>query len=132
MTEIAIRNLSGSDVDTAPLAEAVRLVLAAEDAALPALSLALVNDARITALNARFLGHNRATDVIAFEPQDGEGEVIISVDTARKQAADAGHSLEDELCFLVAHGVLHVLGYDDSGDESRCRMLKRQHEILNI
>jgi len=129
-TEIEVRNLSGQAVDTAALMEAARRVLAAEGAELDSLSLALVDDERIGALNRRLLGREGPTDVIAFEADEGEGEVIVSVDTAARQAGEWGHSLQEELRFLVAHGVLHVCGWDDTDPADRQRMIERQHETL--
>jgi probable rRNA maturation factor len=129
-TEIAVRNLSGRAVDAAPLLEAARSVLAAERRELAVLSLALVDDERISALNRRLLDHEGPTDVIAFEADEGEGEVIVSVETAARQGAEVGQSLMAELRFLVAHGVLHVCGWDDTTPAARERMIERQHEIL--
>lgn len=129
-TEIAIRNLSGRQLDLAPLCSTARKALELEAALLEGLSLALVDDERIAGLNQRLLGREGTTDVIAFEAEDGEGEIIISVDTAQRQAAEQGHGLTAELQFLVAHGVLHVLGWDDTAPEDRERMLKRQDEIV--
>jgi len=125
-----VRNLSGRAVDTEALVAAGRRVLAAEGAAPLTLSLALVDEARISALNRRLLGRDGPTDVIAFEADDGEGEIIVSVDTAARQAEELGHSLMDELRFLVAHGVLHVCGWDDTDPVDRQRMIERQHETL--
>jgi probable rRNA maturation factor len=129
-TEIVVRNLSGRVVDTEALVEAGRRVLAAEHAEPITLSLALVDEERITALNRRLLHREGPTDVIAFEADEGEGEVIVSVDTAARQAEEWGHSLIDELRFLVAHGVLHVCGWDDTDPADRQRMIERQHETL--
>jgi len=129
-TRIELRNLSGTELELPLLEEAARRTLRAEGAGLETLSLAFVDDERITSLNARLLGRDNPTDVIAFEVDEGEGEVIVSVDTARRQANDEGHSLMTELRFLIAHGVLHVLGHDDSDEASRDRMLRRQDEIL--
>lgn len=129
-TRIDTRNLSGTELDLSLLEEAARWTLQAEGASLETLSLALVDDDRITSLNARLLGRDNPTDVIAFEADEGEGEVIVSVDTARRQAVEEGHSLMTELRFLIAHGVLHVLGHDDSDEALRDRMLRRQDEIL--
>jgi rRNA maturation RNase YbeY len=129
-TEIEVRNLSGQAVDTGVLVEAARRVLAAEHAALVTLSLALVDDERIAALNRRLLHREGATDIIAFEAEEGEGEIIIAVATAARQAEELGHSLHEELRFLVAHGVLHVCGWDDTDPADRQRMIERQHETL--
>ena len=127
---IEVRNLSGRELDAAPLREAAAWTLAAEGADLALLSLALVDDDRIVSLNRRLLGRDNPTDVIAFEADEGEGEVIVSVDTAARQAQEEGHSLVVELRYLIAHGVLHVLGYDDGDEGSRDQMLRRQDEIL--
>lgn len=129
-TAVEIRNLSGQELDLEALEEAATRTLTAEDAGLEVLSLAFVDDERITSLNARLLGRENPTDVIAFEADEGEGEVIVSVDTAAQQAESEGHSLLTELRYLIAHGVLHVLGHDDSDDASRQCMLRRQDEIL--
>jgi len=130
-TDIGIRNLSGQDVDLQSLREAASRTLAAENADLATLSLALVDDERMINLNQRLLGRDYATDVIAFEADEGEGEIIICVDTARRQGEAEGHDTLTELRYLVAHGVLHVLGYDDSDDASRASMLRRQDDILS-
>ncbi|MBU0610639.1 MAG: rRNA maturation RNase YbeY [Armatimonadetes bacterium] len=129
-SDIEVRNLSGQAVDSAALTTAAQRVLTAEGAELTALSLALVDDERISALNRRLLGRDGPTDVIAFEAEDGEGEIIISMDTAARQAEELGHSLMEELRFLVAHGVLHVCGWDDTDPAARQRMHERQHETL--
>jgi probable rRNA maturation factor len=130
-TDISFRNLSGCDVDLDALREAVARVVAAEGADLPALSVALVDDARIASLNQRLLGQEGYTDVIAFEAEAGEGEVIISIEAAARQAEELGHGLTEELRYLMSHGVLHVLGWDDSTPELRAAMLRRQDEALD-
>jgi probable rRNA maturation factor len=129
-TEIEIRNLSGHVVDFDPLRQALEQALQAEGAKLQGLSLALVDKERMLVLNQRLLGRDYETDVIAFEADEGQGEMIVSVDAAQRQAAEVGHSLTDELRFLVVHGALHVLGWDDADPADRQRMLERQHEIL--
>lgn len=68
-----------------------------------------------------------------FHPETGElllGDIMISVDKVREQAADYGHSLERELGFLVAHSMLHLFGYDHMEDEERTVMERKQEEIL--
>jgi len=129
-TEIDVRNLSGRELDLAVLVATARQALAAERADVASLSLALVDDERIRALNQRLLGRDGPTDVIAFEAEDGEGEIIISADTAARQAEEVGHDLTHELRFLVAHGVLHVCGWDDADPADRQRMHERQDDIL--
>lgn len=99
-----------------------------------AVSIAIVDDDRIREINRSFRGTHATTDVIAFEAEDEPdrvaGEVIVSIDTAARQAEEYGHSLLRELCLLVAHGMLHVLGYEDYDDEARARMMTLQEKAL--
>jgi probable rRNA maturation factor len=84
----------------------------------------VTGDERIRELNRDFLGHDRPTDVLSFP--DGDvlpsgrrllGQIVVSLDTARRQAGDLGHSEMRELSELTLHGVLHLLGYDHSSDQ---------------
>ncbi len=98
----------------------------------------LAGDKLLRTLNRRYLGHDRATDVLAFPalsaPRGGSGEwlgdVVISVPTARRQARAAGHSLEQELALLTVHGALHLLGHDHRTRTEKTRMWKMQDRAL--
>ncbi len=96
--------------------------------------LVLVDDERIAEVNQRFRGLDGPTDVISFEAEeegpDLVGEIIVSVETARRQAEAAGHDLTTELAWLVAHGMLHVAGMDHSTQEQLEDMLHLQRIIL--
>ena len=91
----------------------------------------MVDDAEIRRLNARFRGVRRRTDVLAF-PLDPPvlGEVVISAETARRQAARLRVPLALELELLVTHGVLHLVGYDDREPLEARLMHEREREIL--
>jgi probable rRNA maturation factor len=84
----------------------------------------LTTDAAIRELNRRFLGKNKATDVLSF-PAEGigaeeiAGDVAISVTTALRHAAVQGHSLSTEIKVLILHGLLHLAGYDHEADDGR-------------
>jgi probable rRNA maturation factor len=99
------------------------------------LSVALVDDAQIAALNAQFLGHAGPTDVISFDLSDGkgmlDGELVLSVETATRQSAARGHSLEAELMLYAVHGTLHLLGFDDQTDEDARAMHAEEDRILS-
>lgn len=111
-----------ADLDLRPARLVVeQLNLAAETLKLPEgkINVALVEDAQMRTLNKEYAGHDYATDVLSFSylesggPIDGViGEMVISLETAQRQAVEAGNSLADELALLVAHGVLHIAGYD--------------------
>ena len=85
----------------------------------------IANDAEVRRLNRFFRGKNQATDVLSFPPANPKGvagDIAISVDRARIQAAERGHSLADELRILMLHGALHLAGMDhesDSGEMAR-------------
>jgi probable rRNA maturation factor len=105
-----------------------------------ALSLLLVGDRRMRTLNRKFLNHDWTTDVITFSYLERQplaeqsteplGEIIISLDTAKKMAAEFGHSPRYEFYFYLCHGLLHIAGYDDDTPRKRTAMLKKQEEIL--
>ena len=106
------------------------------------LSVALVGDEEMQHLNARYRKKDRPTDVLSFGGTRGGavvagpppllGDVVISVDTAARQAAARGVSIDEELRFLLAHGVLHLLGYDHerSPGDAR-RMFAKQRRLLH-
>jgi probable rRNA maturation factor len=114
----------------------VRAVFEAEDAGEPDVSVALVNDATIRDVNARWLGHDRATDSIAFDygddpgPDGLRGEVVVSAETALREARARDVDPRYELLLYVAHGTLHLLGWDDDTPARRRRMNDRARRIL--
>lgn len=115
------------------LARVARGYLAA--LALPAaeLSLLLVGDRAIRSLNRRWRGKDRATDVLSF-PAAGPGpllgDVVISLDTARRAAAEARRALEDELDRYLAHGLLHLLGHDHERPAEARRMARAEDALV--
>ena len=85
------------------------------------LSIAIVSDRRMRALNRQFRGKDRVTDVLSF-PADSRGflgDIVIAAGVSKRQARDAGHSAQIELRVLALHGLLHLLGYDHDGDDGR-------------
>jgi probable rRNA maturation factor len=83
------------------------------------LSIAIVDDATMKALNRRFRHKNKTTDVLTFPD-----EIVISLDQARRQARHERHSLATEVRYLIAHGVLHALGYDHERDDGEMNALE--------
>ena len=109
------------------------------------LGLSLVGDAEIAELNQNWREKSGPTDVLAFAAQDDAadgspappmpgplelGDIVISLETAARQAPEHGHSLERELLFLASHGLLHLLGWDHPDEPSLAAMLARQEELL--
>lgn len=107
------------------------------------LSITLTDDKNIHALNKKYRGIDRATDVLSFafresdEPEvigaDFEilGDVIISLERAKIQAEEFGHSFLREIIFLEVHGLLHLLGYDHIEDNERLEMEAEQKFIMD-
>jgi probable rRNA maturation factor len=118
---IYFRNdVGGSGINRRALVGAAKRLLAAVGEDDSSLSIVLVNDEAIRELNRNFRGKNAPTDVLSFSlREDGDpaperllGDVVISVDTARRQAAAYDASLQRELYRLLIHGILHIIGHD--------------------
>lgn len=78
-----------------------------------AMTLSLTSDRELRRLNKKYAGEDHVTDVLSFEQEAPLlGDVVISVETAARQAKSAGHSLGAELFHLAVHGMVHLLGYD--------------------
>lgn len=120
-----------------------RIALESENVGDCQLGVVITGDDEVRTLNRDYAGDDHETDVLAFSLTEGEeftqpddtrrlGEVIISMETAARQASDAGVELDSEVAHLLVHGVLHVLGYDhlEPGDEAAMRA--RERAILEI
>lgn len=98
------------------------------------ISVALLTDDEIRVVNRDYLQHDYETDVISFDLSDDEdfldGELVISVDTAKRLALDAGWQTEDEVLLYAIHGMLHILGYDDDTEEHRDEMRRLEAQYL--
>ena len=86
----------------------------------------LVSDRKISAIHQQFMGVTGATDVITFQ----HGEILVSVETAARQATEFETDLLHELRLYMAHGFLHLAGYDDHSEEGFREMVKLQNELV--
>jgi probable rRNA maturation factor len=105
------------------------------------LSVVLCDDAFIHDLNRTWRGKDAPTDVLSFAMQEGEdgdlnpdvlGDLVISLDTAGRQAAELGHPMPRELRVLLVHGLLHLLGYDHETLDDAVEMRSREAELLRV
>ncbi|MEL4896054.1 rRNA maturation RNase YbeY [Crocosphaera sp. Alani8] len=110
------------------------------------LTLRLTGDQEIQSLNAQYRQKNQPTDVLAFATLEWDfptiipledcsepvylGDIVISVETAQKQAQQHTNSLKRELAWLAAHGLLHLLGWDHPDEQSLKKMLQQQETLL--
>ena len=92
------------------------------------MTIAIVSDARVRALNRKFRKKDKATDVLSFPSEESGylGDVVISSGVAARQARAAGHPLATELRVLALHGLLHLLGYDHERDDGQMARLERR------
>ncbi len=114
-----------------PLVELGERVLN-EEGAKGEVSVVLVDDPTIARLNLRYHHRKGPTDVLSF-PFDCEellGDIYISLDTARRQAKEYGHTLTREVRLLLIHGILHLCGYNDQDEENTKRMRTRENYYL--
>jgi len=130
-------------IDTLALERLASRTLEAESVTPTAeLSILLADDATIHELNRTYRDTDAPTDVLSFAQTEGEpfaqpegaarhlGDVAISVDTARRQAAEYGVTLQDELAHLLVHGILHLLGYDHEQPDDAAAMRLQEERII--
>ncbi|HEU4888806.1 MAG TPA: rRNA maturation RNase YbeY [Thermoanaerobaculia bacterium] len=97
-------------------------------------TIAFIDDAAMTELNQKFRKKARTTDVLTFPADDSYneptatgrplGDIVISLDQAKRQALDEKHSLATEIRYLLLHGLLHALGYDHESDQGQMNTLE--------
>jgi probable rRNA maturation factor len=107
------------------------------------ISINFVDDAKIKQLNKQYLGKDKATNVLSFSLREDEygninpqvlGDIIISVETAQKDAVYGNLTVDQEIDFLIIHGLLHLLGYDHENTTTKetSKMRKKERELFNI
>lgn len=117
------------------LSEAVRRTLGHFNCPHARVGVALLDDDQISELHERHLGQPGPTDVLSFNLSESdsevlEGEVAVSVDTARREAAARGHSPEAELVLYCIHGTLHLLGFEDAQPGDAAKMHEIEDRLL--
>ena len=128
--------------DQARLERLARAILSDVGERSAELGIMLVGDQRMRGLNRRYRGKDRTTDVLAFAMRkaftlhalrltpDMLGDVVISVPTAWRQAKEARRSLDEELAWLLVHGILHLCGYDHARSEREARRMHRRERMI--
>lgn len=136
VVEVSVGEGVAPPVGVERIEAAVRHALRGEGVEAAELSVALVSDDQIAALNAEYLGHEGPTDVISFhlhgEDEPPLGDVYVGVEQAARQAEGFGASVAEEVLRLAVHGTLHVLGWDHPAGEDRAgsEMFLRQEALL--
>jgi probable rRNA maturation factor len=141
--KIFVENRHGKiRIDKTKVRETTGAILAAMGCGPVEISIRFTDDEGIRELNRDYRKKDSPTDVLSFPMREGEfaglnpdllGDVAISLDTAKRQAEERGENLEEEIRFLLVHGILHLLGFDHEGSASKARVMKaKEREILNL
>ena len=136
-----ITNLYKEDIDTKDIEKVLEIAIKKLKLKDIEFNIIFVDNDYIHKLNKEYRNIDRETDVISFALEDDDsfptldtkvlGDIYISIDKAKSQAEEYGHSFKREICFLAVHGFLHINGYDHMTKEDEEVMFGLQEEILN-
>ena len=136
MTNVEVTGAAVARFSRREIAEFVRRILIAlrVDDDIHEVSIAVVDDEAMRNLNRKFRRKNKTTDVLTFPADESDadphahgrplGDIVISIDQARRQATEQKHSLATEVRYLILHGILHALGYDHETDNGEMNALE--------
>ena len=125
--------------DAGPVKETGEAALAVLDKADHELSILLTDDVTIQKMNAEYRGKDQPTDVLSFSQSESEpfvmpvpvlGDLVISLETAQRQADERSHPLAAEVRILLVHGLLHLLGHDHLAQDERMAMEQAENTLL--
>lgn len=142
--ELLIQNRSRLKIDLKKIKRWVSLILKKPGYQDSEISILFVDDEGIRVLNKNYRGKDRATDVLSFsqleevknsklQTPNSElllGDVVISLETAKRQAKERGHSFEKEVFILLTHGIFHLLGYDHEGNRKMAQEMRRMEKEI--
>ncbi|MBN2273206.1 MAG: rRNA maturation RNase YbeY [Bacteroidales bacterium] len=127
------REIIEEDIGTGKIRSIIEVLLKEERKRLGTIEIVLLKDHQLLEINRNYLGHNYYTDVITFSYNRKDivkGDVLISVDSVKRNAIKFKQNLADELVRVIIHGVLHIIGYTDENRENREKMRIREDEYL--
>lgn len=129
---IEINNKAGYDIDpnlVKKVVEVFRRVYKIDKK--KEISLAFVSGSEMKKLNFAYRGMDKTTDVLSFEGQGNFlGEIVVDFKQIKRQAGSFGNSAEDELIFILTHGLLHLIGHDDKTESARLGMIKQGEKFI--
>lgn len=113
----------------------LRLVAKSEIRRLGQITIIFCSDNYILDINQKYLGRDYFTDIITFDYCEGDrlsGDLFISVDSVRENSIEFGTDFKDELNRVIVHGILHLIGYDDSSEEEIAQMRSKENYYLSL
>jgi len=130
-------------IDRRKIRSKVTILLKLLDCNNKEISITFVDDPGIQIINKRYLSKDRPTNVISFSPQEGEfgdinpdilGDIVISADTASSDAQRGHLTFDEEILFLIIHGLLHLLGYDhvQTSKANGLKMKRKENELFHL
>ena len=137
-----VNNTSNEILDLEVINGYVKFLVKKEKLKQAYFNIIFVDNEEIRQINSKYRNIDRVTDVISFALEDYQdivkenirmlGDIYISLDKAYEQALEYNHGVLREICFLITHGLLHLLGYDHMTKEEEAIMFKKQEELLNL
>lgn len=134
---IEINNKAGFDIDLDKVKRVVKKFLDYYKLKGYKVSIALVDDKEIREINKNYRNLDFVTDVLSFSSSEEEkeeekflGEILINYNQTKRQASSFGHTPWEEFVFILVHGLLHLLGYDDSSEEDKEKMISLGEKII--
>lgn len=128
---IEINNRTKAKIDSVLIKKVAGKFLKEKRKAGGELSIAIVADREIKKINRQYRGKNEPTDVLSFS---GEGkflgEIVLSINQIKRQARELKKSAKDELVFILVHGLLHLIGFEDETEAGRLKMIKEGEKFL--
>lgn len=115
--------------------EWLNLVAFEEGSKIQNLNFLIVGDKRMIHFNKTYLNHDYSTDIITFDNSENKkisGDIVISIERVKENSKKYKVKLEDELRRVMAHGLLHLLGYDDKNEKEKKRIRKKENYYLEI
>jgi len=121
--EITIQNATERQINQKKLIDLVIKILESElgDREVGILNIKLTDDKEITRINEQFRGKAEPTDILSFEyglEEEIIGDIVLSLERIAEQSEEFGYSFEEELSYILIHGILHILGYEHQGDDT--------------
>lgn len=135
---VEINNKANIDLDLGRIKKITEQFLADQNLNKFEVSLAFISDQEMEKINQTYRGATGPTDVLSFSSTEEEkekenflGEILLDWEQIKRQARELGKPKEEELIFILIHGLLHLLGYNDESKEEKENMLKLGQEIIN-
>lgn len=130
---IEINNRTKNKIDKKRIENVIKKFLVYYKKQNKEVSVAFIGDAEMKKLNKVYRGKDKPTDVLSFDGEgDFLGEIVIDYAQIKRQAVELKKSIKDELIFILVHGLLHLVGYNDETEKDRIKMINLGESFVNL